>query len=61
MTALARLTFYENLFIRQETTLSVLKGVHIKWVDLEKMKSHSAGTKKTVRYNLVFLEVLNAS
>ena len=37
VSTLARLTFYENLFFGQETTLSVLRGVHIKWVDLGKM------------------------
>ena len=53
VTALARLTFYENLFIVQERSV---RSVH-QWVSvlgglsLEKMYGVSPGTKKAVRKN----------
>ena len=59
MSALARLTFYENLFIGQERSVrsvhqrvSVLGGL-----SLEKMYGVSPGTKKAVRKNEMSLRV----
>ena len=52
VTALARLTFYENLFIGQESVRSVHQRVSVLGgLSLEKMYGVSPGTKKAVRKN----------